>query len=58
MCGVTPEALASGKVVWINPGTEVSATAKACTDEQKPDRRPYRLDAVAQHTEVQKVLRS
>ena len=35
MCGVKPEALASGKVVWSNSRTEVSQTAKDCTDEQK-----------------------
>lgn len=35
MCGAGPEALASGKVVWSNSRTEVSQTAKDCTDEQK-----------------------
>ena len=35
MCGVKPEALASGKVVGSNPCTEVSGTAKLCTDEQE-----------------------
>ncbi len=55
MRGVTPEALASRKVVWSNSGTKVSETAKTCTDEQKPDMRLYRLDEWAQHTEVQNV---
>jgi hypothetical protein len=43
-------------VVWSNPYTKVSETAKTCTDEQKPDMRLYRLDEVAQHTEVQMCL--
>jgi hypothetical protein len=30
-----PEALASRKVVWSNPCTEVSGTANTCTDEQE-----------------------
>ncbi|MCP4492125.1 MAG: hypothetical protein GY820_33180 [Gammaproteobacteria bacterium] len=30
-----PEVLASGKVVWGDPCTEGSQTAKACTDEQE-----------------------
>ena len=56
MRGVTPEALASRKVVGRDSCTEVSETAKTCTDEQKPDMRLYRLDEVAQHTEVQNVF--
>ncbi len=33
--GLMPEVLASGKVVWGDPCTEGSQTAKACTDEQE-----------------------
>jgi hypothetical protein len=32
--GVVPEALAGDKVVWGDPCTEGSQTAKVCTDEQ------------------------
>ena len=35
MHGVVSEALASGKVVWGDPYTEGSQTAKSGTDEQK-----------------------
>ena len=34
-CGVKPEALASRKLVWSDPRTEVSGTANTCTDEQE-----------------------
>jgi len=33
------ETLASRKVVWGDPCTEVSETAKVGTDEQEPDKR-------------------
>ena len=33
--GNVPEALASGKVVWSDPRTEVSQTANTCTNKQK-----------------------
>jgi len=39
MCGVKPEALASRKVVGSDSCTEVSGTAKLCTDEQELHRR-------------------
>ena len=48
----------SAGVVWSNPSTEVSETAKTCSDEQKLDMRLYRLDEVAHHTEVQMCLES
>jgi hypothetical protein len=39
MRGINPEALASGKVVWGDPSTKGSQTAKSGTDEQEPDMR-------------------
>jgi len=40
-------------VVWGDPCTEGSATAKAGTDEQESDMRQVRLDKVSHHTDVQ-----
>jgi hypothetical protein len=51
---VLGEVLASRKVVWSDPCTEGSGTAKAGTDEQKPDTRHGKLDEVAQHIDVPK----
>jgi len=45
--------LASRKVVWGDPCTEVSETAKVGTDEQKLDMRHVKSDKVATHTNVQ-----
>jgi len=53
MRGVTPEALASRKLATSDRWSEVSETAKTCTDEQKSDMRPYQRDEVTHHTEVQ-----
>ena len=53
MRGVKPEALASGKVVWGDPCTEGSQTAKVGTDEQKLNMRHDKSDKVAHHTNVQ-----
>ena len=47
------EALASGKVVWGDPCTEGSQTAKVGTDEQKLDTRHDKLDKQAHHCNVQ-----
>jgi len=41
-------------VVWSDPFTEGSGTAKAGTDEQEPDMRHCKPDKVAQHTDVPK----
>jgi hypothetical protein len=43
-CGVIPEALASRKVVGSDSCTEVSGTAKLCTDEQELHKRPVKTD--------------
>lgn len=51
-CGVMPEALASRKVVGSDSCTEVSGTAKDCTDEQELHRRHKRWDECAQQHEV------
>ncbi len=52
------KALASGKVVYSNVSTEVSRTAKVCTDEQKLDKRHSREDKVAHHTKVRRKQKS
>jgi len=51
-----PEALASRKVVWGDPYTEVSETANVCTDKQESYMRLNISDKVAHQTEVQRFL--
>ena len=53
MCGVKPEALASRKVVGSDSCTEVSGTAKLCTDEQELHKRHNERDECAHQHEVQ-----
>jgi hypothetical protein len=45
-------------VVWSNPCTEVSETAKTCTEEHEADMRLHGLDEVTQHTEVRMLSRT
>jgi len=52
MHGVVSEALASGKVVWGDPYTEGSQTAKSGTDEQKRHRRHRNKDKQPHHCNV------
>jgi len=52
MRGVVSEALASGKVVWGDPCTEGSQTAKSGTDEQKRHMRLRGGDKQAHHCNV------
>ena len=51
--GGSSEVLASGKVAWSDPYTEVSQTAKLGTDEQKLYKRHNERDEHAQQCEVQ-----
>ena len=54
--GSCPEALASRKVVYREVCTEGSETAKPGSNEQELDKRLYRSDEVAHHTDVQRVV--
>jgi hypothetical protein len=54
MHGVVPEALAGGKVVWGDPCTEGSQTAKSGTDEQKRYMRLFNVGKQAHHCNVQR----
>ena len=47
--------LASGKGVYREVKSEGSQTAKACTDEQKPDMRPGGEGEQARHCEAQRI---
>ncbi len=53
MCGVMPEALASRKGVPSDRRSEVSGTAKLCTNEQKLYMRHNEWDECAHQHEVQ-----
>lgn len=55
MRGVVSEALASGKVVWGDPSTEGSQTAKSGTDEQERHMRLQNEDKQAHHCNVQRI---
>ena len=52
------EALASGKGGSSNVTSEVSQTAKVCTDEQKLYKRLVKLDKVAHHTKVRSIQKA
>ena len=56
--GDVSEPLASRKVVKRELRTEGSETAKVGTNEQEPDKRLYKSDKVAHHTDVQTSNRS
>ena len=49
------ETLASRKVVYCEVSTEVSGTARVCTDEQEVHKRHNALDEIAQHIEVPRI---
>jgi len=57
MRGVVSEALASGKVVWGDPCTEGSQTAKSGTDEQKRDMRHSYLGKQPHHCNAPRILK-
>jgi predicted kinase len=58
MCGVIPETLASRKGDSSDAISEVSGTAKLCTDEQELHRRHIAVDEYAHQHEVRTELKA